>query len=394
MVPKLESAYRQGFILLRKGLDIFCNGEGVSRKALVFLRGGGPRTIVNSKRWCDEVHVFSATVPTHYGQPLADVLEQVIKCRFSLRKMAEAITALFRVTSTLANDQASTPEKDLRISGTLGVSRFDRWRQQVLSKFTVSASCLSPFSSGYFFTGSVADGRIAYNYSDVDTVMIVRNEVLKQPEELMTLRKYTVDLLRYFYAIDPLQHHGHFLVSELELSYYDQHFLPLSLWHEVVPILNIRKLALCERTDPDSRLMVLKSMACTSQKWCRDGLPHEDLYQLKAAVSLVQLFPAVYLQSLGDFVTKRDSFEKARGHFPEQLWDPILRATALRAQWPRLPRLFLLLRPLFFRMPSPWSLYYLGRVLYRKVPGFLLNILGPDFPKRFKRLVETTIARV
>lgn len=383
-----------GLKLLRKGLDIFLNGEGVGKGVLLFLRGGGQKTIFNPGHWYKEMQAFIQSGPHQLPKRMTNISNTNASSPLSLSKMAELISILYSIVSNLAPTNHGLVEKNLPILGELKLDRLSPWRRHVLSRFIESASLLSHYCSGYFLIGSAADGNMAASYSDVDTLMIIQNEVLSCPKTLMELRFHTVDLLRYFYAIDPLQHHGHLFITEEELSFYSQRFLPLATWREAVPITNSHKITIREVEDYDRNLDSLNNMVKMSQYWCSHGLPRNDLFSLKSVTSLIQLFPVVYMQSMGHFLTKREAFELAQADFSEQLWESMRRVTKVREHWPRPPKMLRLLRPYFLRLPSPWATYYLGRAIYRKIPNYIFEILGSDFPVHFNELVEEAIKRV
>ncbi|GAG65040.1 unnamed protein product, partial [marine sediment metagenome] len=82
----------------------------------------------------------------------------------------------------------------------------------------------------YFVHGSMATLDYVKQWSDVDTLLIIKKETTVNPKELLKLRRYAYESTKYFYQIDPLQHHGHFVLTEIDLLYYPQPYFPLLLF--------------------------------------------------------------------------------------------------------------------------------------------------------------------
>jgi len=379
-----------GWALLREGLDRFLNGEGITKWNLLFHQGGGSQTLVHCQDWIKELITYQHTLPGSYHSHLRKYLEET-SGPVRLDQMARMLSALHLTLGLLLVKGAQSKSQEVHISGTPQFSMLDQWRRTRFFEFLNASQALAPFCLGYYLHGSAGEGNMTTSYSDVDTLMVISDETMKHPEALLNLRTITIYLLRYLYAIDPLQHHGHLVMTQGELSCYREEYLPLNLWREAVPILGPRRVTICIG-EPLPHYGSFNGMLHASQTWARDGFPQDDLYRLKAATSLVQLFPAVYTQATGRFITKRDAFAIAQSEFPSELWDPIRRATQIREAWPPIPWVFKILRPALWRMSSPWTLYYAGRLLYRRVSPHLHHLLQHDFAESFRRLVEFGIS--
>lgn len=391
-----EQTMRLGYRLLRQGLGLFLNGEGVSKRALLFQCGGNGQTVVDLNDWVIQLKVFSANLPVSYGKALTTKFKEIGNPPHRLIEVASVLSCLQTTLDVMTVESIhSTHAEDVEVSfkGKVHLDGLDPWRKKMFSKLITESRFLSPYCLGYYLHGSAGEGNMTSTYSDVDTLMVIRNTTMASPERLLELRKITVDLLRYFYAIDPLQHHGHLVITESELHCYSQNYLPLDLWREAVPLLGPGEMTI-RSIGHDVDQSGLQGMLQTSQLWVRDGLPGKNLYRLKSATSLVQLFPSLFLQATGRFMSKREAFTVVQKEFPNELWEPIHRVTRMRDNWPAIPFPLLLLRPLLVRLSSPWAIYYAARILYGGVPIRIKQILQEDFSVLFCQLVEAATMMV
>ncbi|HEY0090033.1 MAG TPA: hypothetical protein VGB37_14400, partial [Candidatus Lokiarchaeia archaeon] len=83
---------------------------------------------------------------------------------------------------------------------------------------------------GFFLHGSVSTLDFIKGYSDLDTLLILKKEVIKNHKKLLVFRKQLINSLRYLFLFDPFQHHEHFIYSEYEMFYYPQMLFPLILF--------------------------------------------------------------------------------------------------------------------------------------------------------------------
>jgi len=211
-----------GWKLLRQGLDRFLNGEGISKWNLLIHRGGRPPAILHCQDWMKELTTFHHTLPNPYQFHLRKGWVG-ISGTLRLEHMARILSGLHTTLGLMIDKGIKPQAQELCISGKAQFSTLDGWRRKMFSELRHSAQALSHFCVGYYLHGSAGEGNMTPAYSDVDTLMIIKDETRDHPDALLNLRH-----------IDPLQHHGHLVITQRELSCYRQEYLPFELWREAV----------------------------------------------------------------------------------------------------------------------------------------------------------------
>ena len=73
---------------------------------------------------------------------------------------------------------------------------------------------LREFLVDFLIHGSMSTLDYSMGWSDLDTLVIVKKEILRYPDKLINLRKHIMTILPELYAIDPLQHHQFIITTE------------------------------------------------------------------------------------------------------------------------------------------------------------------------------------
>ncbi len=167
---------------------------------------------------------------------------------------------------------------------------------------------ISKFLVGSYVHGSL--GSMDYNdYSDIDMLVIVSSDSCKRSADLLKIREAIGDVNRQVFHYDPLQHHGIFVLSEIDLNYYPEAFLPLSVF------LNSRVFSGNNELDiklRDSSFDAVRGYSLTNMmlKGCsRDRKRLTNMDRIKRFNSNLLLLPSLYLETKGVFSYKRESFE-------------------------------------------------------------------------------------
>lgn len=189
---------------------------------------------------------------------------------------------------------------------------------------------LGAIGASLLIQGSYADSRIT-NYSDVDLVIFYHpfsKDVLKIKKEI------EVFLLK----IDPLQHHGVFMIDVTTFDFYWQMDLPLEVLKKAKCFSDNKctlqiKGILKENT---AALYAVKSTLITIKQFLNKDYKQIGLWEWKFFISQLLLLPTLLLESKGSYIYKRDSFEIAKKLFTQNAWYCIDRASYIRNQWPEL----------------------------------------------------------
>lgn len=186
---------------------------------------------------------------------------------------------------------------------------------------------------GFYLHGSLATGEVT-DYSDCDTFLVLRDHAVTDADALLHLRRRLVGSLRTLKAFDPYQHHGHFVVSETDLSAYPEPFLPLAALRRAVTLAGAQRLRIVTRAAEDYAIRQCHTVASAIAAQTRQDPRRWSGHDLKLFLSQLMLLPALVLGATGRFVYKRDSFALARPLFGADDWASIEWASRLRLRWP------------------------------------------------------------
>ncbi len=234
---------------------------------------------------------------------------------------------------------------------------------------------LAPDLLGFYLHGSLST--LDYTpYSDLDDLLIVRRDTLLDPERLMRCAERCVEAACFLYEHDPLQHHGHFVLTELDLRRYPPAHLPPEVLPYATAVVGPVTLQLRARDGSQAYRRQAKRMA---RQLLRHDQPPRNLWAFKDLLAQVMLLPALYLAAAGEPCYKKFAFERARPHF-DGAWQAVEIATELRERWSYRPGL----REEILRTMSLHRLQ--NPVLYRR----LIGRYAPPLPSELARFVWRT----
>jgi predicted nucleotidyltransferase len=197
----------------------------------------------------------------------------------------------------------------------------------------------------YFVTvvlhGSQADGQLT-GYSDVDALVIVKDNVLMRQQDLIAAARLLNRLRIHFHRIDPLQHHGWFVMTEKDLLNFPQQVLPIEVVREACVLTGATKLMV--QVDDGIRLSHVQTFVTAVNRMekllSKGKLPH-SAFTLKSLLSEFMMLPVLYLQAkMKKGMSKRDSFALARHDFSERAWKSMDTVSAVRRIWLFTPNMF------------------------------------------------------
>jgi len=192
---------------------------------------------------------------------------------------------------------------------------------------------LKPYLIGFYLHGSFATKDYIPGWSDVDTTAIISKETIKNPKKLIELRNKLYYLRKFFYKIDPLQHHGVIAISEYEMENYCQDYFP-------VPVFNYSKSLFRNDKAMDFKVRDYKNESLQKLFWFVSYFRKLNFekkinssYDIKNLLHSATLFPTLYLQTKGNLMYKKFSFSKAKKGFKKQEWEIIDNISSLRSNW-------------------------------------------------------------
>ena len=170
-------------------------------------------------------------------------------------------------------------------------------------------------------------------YSDLDTFVLLPRATACDPSGLRAARRTLVETWRAVKAFDPLQHHGHFLLTEVDLRGYPDPLFPGVILERTVALTS-RPRILRARGLPAPALAEARFLNAARNYLATDlGRGRTNAYRLKSDLSVFMLLPALWWQAQGRPVDKKRSFEDVYALLSEGAVGVFRRAAAIRSVW-------------------------------------------------------------
>jgi predicted nucleotidyltransferase len=204
----------------------------------------------------------------------------------------------------------------------------------VLRLASFSEKYLKPWTKAVLLHGSLATLDYVKDYSDLDTVIIISKQAYSSGSELERFRKLYRRSLGYLYWFDPLQHHGHIVFTECDLSWYSESLLPLVVF-ENSRSLTGERVDICfslRDSTSDGFNEFARVVSVFKDRAFRSYVPG-DPWTAKSFLSELMLLPSIYCQVLGQRVDKKTSFGIAKDTLPPNIWSVMDEATEIRLAW-------------------------------------------------------------
>jgi len=180
--------------------------------------------------------------------------------------------------------------------------------------------------------GSFGDGSYC-DYSDLDLTLVLDQDGWTEEKSKAFSRWNKKVIFPFLVQVDPLQHHGAFLIWDDLVQNYSESILPFDSYHEKRSWSFVSQEILFRYTPVipggDLSLNCCRAVANSKNTFFKYGY---SPYQVKRFLSNLMLIPAFYFSDLGNPVFKADSFEPFYREFGT-LSSPILRASELRQEW-------------------------------------------------------------
>ncbi len=170
-------------------------------------------------------------------------------------------------------------------------------------------------------------------YSDLDTLVILRAGAVIDAERLLGLARELAVSCRYLQRADVLQHHGHFVLTEIDLDWYcDAHF-PSVLYAWATQVLGDDGLRIARQRDsaPEAREQ-LTGMCGRFTSPARPAML-ATAFGLKLHLSCFMILPALLLQLRETPCYKRESFERVRSLYAPEDYRVMDEVSAMRRDW-------------------------------------------------------------
>ncbi|MEP7169703.1 MAG: hypothetical protein ABI855_10070 [Bacteroidota bacterium] len=195
--------------------------------------------------------------------------------------------------------------------------------------------------AGAYVHGSVGTSE-EISYSDFDGFVILKNDILNQPEKLKKVTATLIESEKIMIEMDPLQHHGWFVFTENDFENYPEYYFPHELLRYSKCLFGSTKINI------QLKKSGYKNEGIESFNKLADGIMRklnsktflENYYSFKNLLSEFMLLPALFIQAkTGNGIFKKFSFEKVRNEMNEKykVMDEI---SLLRTNWNYQPTAF------------------------------------------------------
>jgi len=187
---------------------------------------------------------------------------------------------------------------------------------------------IQAYTKFFIVHGSLASRDYIKGWSDLDTFVVIKNEVLNDVKQIIKLRK----VLRQFYLklekIIPFQHHGLILYTEKDLQNYLSGFLPIQALEKNFNLLANEKIQMkCVGTKKNLSLLSLKERLKYLIEGNKTGVyqhhaykgvglknplieEKNQMYQLFCHIGYMLNIPILYFDATGRSLHKKKSFKK------------------------------------------------------------------------------------
>jgi len=150
--------------------------------------------------------------------------------------------------------------------------------------------------------------------SDLDLIYVLSDCVAQEYDKFLSLREALIETMPLFFMIDPLQHHGPYILTERMFHYYLESYLPIDVWKESKRIFGKPKLEFNVVKSPyHDKLWFEKS-----REYYNGEIKLDSVYDRKRFVSMATMIPAVtYPYVTGKYTTKAKAIEWFREKYPD-----------------------------------------------------------------------------
>lgn len=270
-------------------------------------------------------------------------------------------------------------------------NRYSGTNQAVLKIMQYLQRELSNDLKGAFLHGSLATNE-GISYSDFDGLVIIKNEVFKDKLRLSAVATKLSKAYSMMISMDPLQHHGWFVVTEKHCKNWPVNYFPPVLFEYSKSLLTSDiNIDLTFLPAPENHKWALNRLCLSIAKHLRTKTIPQNSFQLKSILSEFMLLPSLYVQyKTGQGIYKKYSFEEASKDFTEGEWAIMNEVSQIRKNWRINTGIELGTEPIIV---TPWvKMKQINKSC--KIPHDLTNILDAEFIGRMLKLTNLIRSKI
>jgi len=258
------------------------------------------------------------------------ILKKYSKKKISSKEYALILSVLFKEFYSKVK-----PSKKKRTIKKDNTNKYENWFLKAksdpylkpLHEITQRATGLKDYLVAFYLHGSMATLDYEKGFSDVDTLMILKKEVVEDDVNLLNFRKKLRKMQSLLFSIDSSQHHGFSVITEQEMKFYPETYFPLVIFDYSIPVIKPDKdLKFFLRDDSEERRKHFLNIFEYFEKVSNENIKLKNVWQWKMFFSKVLFLPTAYLQVKGKHMYKKDGFKEVKAEVIE-------RATDIRKNW-------------------------------------------------------------
>lgn len=273
----------------------------------------------------------------------------------------------------------------------LQVPRFAR-DIEAIRKLREYLQPLRPFLINVYIHGSYGS-EDENAYSDLDALVIVDMESLQSDRSFAFLIRRLFSAQRLFRRIDPLQHHGWFVLTEWDTADWPQTYFPIELFADAKCLFSGKgeALALHVQTQSQDYQTPFRNLAEEIQRKLRARNFLSNIYALKGLLSQFMLLPTLFMQATQHKgINKKYSFQLAKKDFSRKEWSVMDAISGIRENWhcainPFQRFILFRIHPVFQRIK--------GRIPMA-IPSDIRESFSDDFCNRMDAYVSSLMKKV
>ena len=206
--------------------------------------------------------------------------------------------------------------------------------------------------SDFMIHGSIATLDYSRGWSDFDTFVIVSADTALNGRALTALRTKLLSAYRFLTSVDPLQHHGFIVCTDIDLKRYYEDTMPLEVLRRAKSYLGARTLQINPIRNVDRERNILASRAQFFREAGEIGVmkhhayndvylqshyrnAENGLFQFKYLLGIGAIAPCYYRDAIGNSAYKKDAIEQVAPLLSEPSRAFLESTTHIRNQWPK-----------------------------------------------------------
>ena len=202
----------------------------------------------------------------------------------------------------------------------------------------------------FMIHGSLATQDYSRGWSDFDTFLIISRDTCTNGVAITDLRSKLLSAYKFLTSIDPLQHHGFLLCSEVDLFRYHESILPLpvlekaksylgNMTHHFNPIVDIdhnkKHIAMKAKFFKKAGQLGIMQHHAYKGIYLKSHYRNAEngLFQLKYLLGNVAFAPCYYAGAMGQPLYKRDAIDFVKPLLSDASLSFLNSATTVRQEW-------------------------------------------------------------